>query len=129
MVRKERSLGAIQGTIRGVLLISLGGAGLLLLLGKGDWAWGFFLGFLASLGNFQLMAHAVARIMGPERVTRPKYPWGGSFFRLILLGLFLFLALKFLKADLFALAFGLLLGQVSILGLLVVQGVKAQEET
>lgn len=129
MVRKERSLGTIRRAIRGVFLISLGGGGSLLLLGKGDWAWGFFLGFLASLGNFHLMAHTVARIMGPERGTRPKSPWRGSFFRLILLGLFLFLALKFLRADLFALAFGLLLGQVSLLGLLVVQGVKAREET
>lgn len=111
------------------MLLGLGGAGFLLLLGKGDWAWGFFLGFLASLSNFQLMAHAVARIMGPEGVKRPKYPWKGSFFRLILLGLFLFLALKFLRADLFALAFGLLLGQLSLLGFLIAQGIKAEEET
>ena len=120
---------SIRRTIKGAFFLGLGGAGLLLLLGREDWAWGFFLGFLASLGNFQLIAHAVARIMEPQRVKRPKYLWKGSFFRIILLGLFLFLALKFLRADLFALAFGLLLGQMSLLGLLVVQGIKTKEET
>ncbi|MBI3988494.1 MAG: ATP synthase subunit I [candidate division NC10 bacterium] len=115
----------IQGTVKGTLLLGLGGTGLLLLLGREGWALGFSLGAFLGIGNFQLIAWAVLRAMGPERSNRPRYLWKGSLLRLLLVGLAFFLAFRYLHVNLFVLAFGLLFAQFMILILLVAKGAKA----
>jgi len=63
--------------------------------------------------------------MAPERPKRPRYLWKGSLLRLLLVGLSFFLAFRYLHADLFGLAFGLLFAQLMILALLIAKGAKA----
>ena len=103
----------------------MGGAGLLLLLGREGWALGFSLGALLGVGSFQLIAWAVVRAMEPERSKRPRHLWKGSLLRLLLVGLVFFLAFRYLRANPFALALGLLFAQLMILILLGAKGAKA----
>ena len=106
------------------LLLGLGGAAVLLLLGRGGWVFGFLLGTLASVGNLQLLIWAVAWMTEPKGSKRPKYLWMGLLFRLLLMGLFLFLAVRVLSVNVLALAGGLMWGQLSILGLLFIHAIK-----
>jgi len=105
-------------------LLGLGGTVILLLLRRGGWVFGFLLGTLTSVGNLQLLIWAVAWMTEPKVSKRPRYLWMGLLFRLLLMGLFLFLAVRVLSVNVLALAGGLIWGQFSILGLLFVHAIK-----
>jgi hypothetical protein len=85
----------------------------LALFGHGAWAVAFALGAAISLGNFWLIAQAVGKL--GEDGAMPSI-WKGSLFRFALVGATLVVALLVFRVDLIALAAGLLLTQVWMVG-------------
>ena len=98
---------------RGALWLLAGGGALLTVLGRWDWLLGFAVGGGISLGNFSLIARAVAQGSG-TKALRPAQVLRGSLLRLILTGLALFLVVVYLPVNLIALAAGLLAVQVVV---------------
>ncbi len=108
----------IRGTVMGAALVAVaGGAVLVFVLG---WQAGaaFVVGALVSLGNFQLIARAVAGGLSGPAVSAL---WKGSLFRLVLAGAVLLVALLLLKGTWMALAGGLLVTQFAMIVLWLVQ--------
>ncbi|HEV8663467.1 MAG TPA: ATP synthase subunit I [Candidatus Methylomirabilis sp.] len=103
----------LRRVARGALWLVVGGGALLAALGRWQWALGFAVGGGISLGNFSLIARAVAQASG-EQVLRPARVLRGSLFRLGLTGLALFLVVIYLPVNLIALASGLLAVQVVV---------------
>lgn len=97
----------------GALTLLAGGGGLLLALGRWDWALGFAVGGGISLGNFSMIAQAVAQ-GSRDAALRPARVLRGSLLRLGLTGLVLFLVVVYLPVNLIALALGLLAVQVVV---------------
>lgn len=93
-------------------MVVAGGA-LLAALGRWEWALGFAVGGGISLGNFSLIARAVAQGTGGQAL-RPARVLRGSLLRLGLTGLALFLVVVYLPVNLIALAVGLLAVQVVV---------------
>jgi len=98
---------------RGALWLLAAGAALLTALGRWEWALGFAVGGGISLGNFSLIARAVAQGSGTKGL-RPARVLRASLLRLGLTGLALFLVVVYLPVNLIALALGLLAVQVVV---------------
>lgn len=103
----------LRRVARGALWLVVGGGALLAALGRWDWALGFAVGGGISLGNFSLIARAVAQGSGGQAL-RPARVLRGSLLRLGLTGLALFLVVVYLPVNLIALALGLLAVQVVV---------------
>ncbi len=110
-MEEQRDL--LRRVARGALWLLAGGGALLTALGRWDWALGFALGGGISLGNFSLIARAVAEGRGTKEL-RPARVLRGSLLRLGLTGLALFLVVVYLPVNLIALALGLLAVQVVV---------------
>lgn len=109
----------------GAALLSFGAVGLLFALGRPGWAVGFAVGALLSLGNFQLICRAVARLVVPGTEGRRRHLWKGSFLRFVIVGLALFVSVRYLGVDPIGIALGLVVSQVGMIGFWVAHGLRA----
>lgn len=87
-----------------------------LLLGGWGWALGYAIGGGIATSHLEFLRRGVTGTLAPE--TRKVVPRlvAGSLLRLLGIGILLFLVLKFLPVKVIALACGLLVGPVAILG-------------
>lgn len=97
------------------MVVGAAGAVLLLLFGRSAWAVAFSLGAAISLGNFSLIARAVAGVADPDASRASGHLWKGALFRFVVVGLALFVAVVVLRAHIFALLAGLLLTQLGMI--------------
>jgi len=109
--RLEEQRELLRRVGRGALWVVAGGGALLTAVGRWDWDIGFAIGGGLSLGNFSLIARAVAQGSRTEGLRPARVLWG-SLLRLGLTGLALFLVVVYLPVNLIALALGLLAVQV-----------------
>jgi hypothetical protein len=103
--------------VRRTALILIGGGFLFcLLLGGWSWALGYAIGGGIASSHLEFLRQGVTGTLGSD--TRKVLPRmvAGSLFRLLGIGILLFLVLKFLPVKVIALAIGLLVGPVAILG-------------
>jgi hypothetical protein len=105
----------VRGTLLGGLLVA--GAAVIGLAAWGRWAWaiGFAVGALVSLGNFQLIAHAVGGVAGVERGRALSTLWRGVLFRFGISGAVMVVALLLVRVSIPALAAGLVITQVTMI--------------
>ncbi len=105
----------------------MGAAGgvVLLLFGRSGWALAFSLGAAVSLGNFHMITRAVARLTGPDGPRASRHLWKGAFFRFVLVGIALFLAVAVLRANILALLAGLLLTQLGMVAYWLLRSMRA----
>jgi hypothetical protein len=115
--------------VRGTLLGAAGVASAvvvgLAMWGRWAWAFGFAVGALISLGNFQLIAHAVGGVagLGGDRVATTL--WKGALFRFGISGVALAVALLLLRTSLPALVAGLLITQVTMVVLWLIRALRS----
>jgi len=76
---------------------------------------GFAVGALVSLGNFQLIAHAVDGMAGLERARAAGTLWRGALLRFGISGAVLVAALLLVRVSIPALVAGLVLTQVTMI--------------
>ncbi len=103
--------------VRRTALILIGGGFLFcLLLGGWSWALGYAIGGGIASSHLEFLRQGVTGTLGSD--TRKVLPRmvAGSLLRLLGIGILLFLVLKFLPVKVIALAIGLLVGPVAILG-------------
>ena len=115
--------------VRGTLLGAAAVAGVavvgLALCGSWAWATGFAVGALISLGNFQLIARAVAGVAGVESGGAAHALWKGALFRFGIAGASLVVALLVFQVSLPALVAGLLITQVTMIVLWLVRAMRS----
>ena len=115
--------------VRGTLLGAAGvaGAAVVGLAAWGRWAWafGFAAGALISLGNFQLIAHAVGGVTGLGGDRAATTLWEGALFRFGISGVGLAVALLVLRVSLPALVAGLLITQVTMVVLWLIRALRS----
>jgi hypothetical protein len=115
----------IRRTLVGALLVGAAGAVVLLLFGRPEWAVGFGLGAAVSLGNFHLIARAVARLTDPDARGAPGHLWKGAVFRFAIVGAVLFVAVVAFRVSILALVAGLLATQLFMIGYWIVRSARA----
>jgi ATP synthase I subunit len=105
----------VRGTLLGGSLMA--GAAVIGLAAWGRWAWaiGFAVGALVSLGNFQLIAHAVGGVVHAEGGRAAGTLWRGALFRFGISGAVLVVALLIVRVSLPALVAGLVITQVTMI--------------
>jgi hypothetical protein len=115
----------VRGTLLGAAAVA--GAAVVGLATWGRWAWafGFAVGALISLGNFQLIAHAVGGIAGPGGERAAATLWRGALFRFGISGVVLALALLAFRVSLPALVAGLLITQVTMVVLWLIRALRS----
>ena len=115
----------VRGTLLGAAAVA--GAAVVGLAAWGRWAWafGFAVGALISLGNFQLIAHAVGGIAGLGGERAATTPWKGALFRFGISGVALAGALLVLRVSLPALVAGLLITQVTMVVLWLIRALRS----
>ncbi|MGH7479836.1 MAG: ATP synthase subunit I [Candidatus Methylomirabilales bacterium] len=97
-------------------LILIGGGFLFsLVLGGWPWALGYAIGGGIAVANLELLRQAVTRTITSETTRVLPRLVSGSLLRFLGIGIVLFLVLKFLPVQVFALAIGLLVGPVALL--------------
>jgi hypothetical protein len=114
----------VRTTTLGAVVTALAGAAGLWLWGRWDWAAGFGVGALVSLGNFRLIAHAVGGMSGTEDGRVAHFAWRGALLRFGVTGVALLVALLLFRVSFPALAAGLLVAQVAMIALWVVRAVR-----
>lgn len=107
----------------GGLVIAATGAAGLCAFGRWGWAVAFVLGAAVSLGNFHLITRAVRRLADPEAVSASRHLWKGAIFRFAIVGITLFLAVAVFQTNILALAAGLLVTQLGMMGYWLVRSV------
>jgi hypothetical protein len=115
----------VRRTLVAAILAGATGTMLLLVWGRGGWAVAFSVGAAVSLGNFQLIAHAVRRLEGPDGLRAPRHLWKGSLFRFAFVGLILVVAVAVLRLHLLALVAGLLVTQLTMIGCWLARSLRA----
>jgi hypothetical protein len=115
----------VRGTLLGAAAVA--GAAVVGLAAWGRWAWafGFAVGALISLGNFQLIAHAVGGIAGLGGERAATTLWKGALFRFGISGVALAGALLVLRVSLPALVAGLLITQVTMVVLWLIRALRS----
>ena len=115
----------VRGTLLGAAWVA--GAAVVGLAAWGRWAWafGFAVGALISLGNFQLIAHAVGGIAGLGGERAATTLWKGALFRFGVSGVALAVALLVLRVSLPALVAGLLITQVTMVVLWLIRAMRS----
>jgi hypothetical protein len=108
---------ALGRRVRRTALILIGGGFLLcLLFGGWGWALGYAIGGGIAASHLEFLRQGVTGTLATEPKKALPRLVGGSLLRLLGIGILLFLVLKFLPVNLIALACGLLVGPVAILG-------------
>ena len=119
----------VRDTVQGALAVAGSGLVLFLLLKMWEWALGFAVGAALSLGNFHLIVRAVSHLEPPTASSpaggREGHPWRGAFTRLLVAGGVLYVALRYLRVNVFGLALGLVAVQVGMLAVLLWRGFPA----
>ena len=115
----------VRGTVQGALAVAGSGLILFLLLKMWEWALGFAVGAALSLGNFHLIVRAVSRLGSPPLRGGGVSPWRGALTRLLVVGSLLYVALRYLRVNVFGLALGLVAVQVGMLAVLLWRGFPA----
>ena len=115
----------VRGTLLGAAAVA--GAAVVGLAAWGRWAWafGFAVGALISLGNFQLIAHAVGGIAGLGGERAATTLWKGALFRFGISGVALAVALLVLRYIAPALVAGLLITQVTMVVLWLIRALRS----
>jgi hypothetical protein len=106
----------VRQTLAGALVVGVVGAMILWLSGGGGWAVAYGVGAAVSLGNFQLITHAVKRLGESDALRAPRHLWKGALVRFAFVGTVLVLAVAVLRLHLMALLAGLLVTQVTMVG-------------
>lgn len=104
--------------------VVLAGAAALWFWGRWEWAAGFAVGALVSLGNFRLIAHAVRGVSGAEGGRMAHTAWRGALLRFGVTGAVLLVALLVFRVSFPALAAGLLIAQVTMIALWAVRAIR-----
>lgn len=107
-------------------MVGILGVGACALLGRVGWALGFAVGAALSLGNFHLIVQAVTRFSGGGAAGRPRAVWKGSIFRLGIAAAVLFGALVFLRLPVLAVALGLVVVQLQMIGAWILKGLRVE---
>jgi len=115
----------VRGTLTGAFVVGAAGTGVLLLVGRTGWGVGFGVGAAISLGNFRLIAHAVTRLTDSDTGKAGRHLWKGAHFRFAIVGAFLFVAVVGFRVNILALATGLLLTQLVMVGIWLAQSIRA----
>ena len=115
----------VRGTLTGAFVVGAAGTGVLLLVGRTGWGVGFGVGAAISLGNFRLIAHAVTRLTDSDTGKAGRHLWKGALFRFAIVGAFLFVAVVGFRVNILALATGLLLTQLVMVGIWLAQSIRA----
>jgi ATP synthase I chain len=105
----------VRGTLLGAGAIAGAAAIGLALWGRGDWSVGFAAGALVSLGNFHLIARAVAGVTGVEGGRAASVLWKGALVRFAISAALLAVVLLVVRASLLALVAGLLMTQLTMI--------------
>lgn len=87
-----------------------------LLLGGWGWALGYAIGGGIAASHLEFLRQGVTGTLATDTKKALPRLVGGSLLRLLGIGILLFLVLKFLPVKVIALACGLLVGPVAILG-------------
>ena len=87
-----------------------------LLLGGWGWALGYAIGGGIAASHLEFLRQGVTGTLATDTKRALPRLVGGSLLRLLGIGILLFLVLKFLPVKVIALACGLLVGPVAILG-------------
>jgi hypothetical protein len=93
--------------------------------GRWDWAAGFAVGALVSLGNFHLIARAVGGVAEVDAGRAADTLWKGSLLRFGLTGAALVVALLVFRVSLPALVAGLLITQLTMIALWLVRAMRS----
>ena len=115
----------VRGTVLGAAAVAGVAVVGLALWGRWAWAVGFTVGALVSLGNFQLIAHAVGGVAGVESGRAATTLWKGALFRFGIAGAALVVALLVFRVSLPALVAGLLITQVTMIALWLVRAMRS----
>lgn len=105
--------------VAGVAVVGLGA------WSRWDWAGGFAVGALVSLGNFHLIARAVGGVADVETGRAANTLWKGALFRFGLTGAALVVALLVFRISLPALVAGLLITQLTMIALWLVRAMRS----
>ena len=114
---------------RTALILIAGGFLLCLLLGGWGWALGYAIGGGIAAIHLEFLHQGVTGALAAERKKALPRLVRGSLLRLLGTGVVLFLVLKFLPVKIIALACGLLVGPVAILGAGYPRGNDLAQET
>ena len=110
----------IHRTLTGAFVAGAAGTVVLLLFGRAGWWLGFGVGAAVSLGNFQLITHAVGRLADPDSGRVSRHLWKGALFRFAIVGIVLFVAVVVFRVNVLALVAGLLAIQLVMVGIWLV---------
>ncbi|MFQ5802503.1 MAG: ATP synthase subunit I [Candidatus Methylomirabilales bacterium] len=103
--------------VRRIALILIGGGFLFcLVLGGWSWALGYAIGGGIGASHLELLRQGVTGTLASDRRKALPRLVAASLLRLLGIGILLYLVLKFLHVQVIALAIGLLVGPVAILG-------------
>lgn len=105
--------------VAAVAIVSLGA------WGRWDWAVGFAVGTLVSVGNFHLIARAVGGVADVEAGRAANTLWKGALFRFGLTGAALVVALLVFRVSLPALVAGLLITQLTMIALWLARAMRS----
>ncbi len=116
----------VRGIVQGALAVAGSGLVLFLFFKMWEWALGFAVGAAISLGNFHLIVRTVSRLglpgVSPRAESQHGSLWRGTIPRLLMAGGVLYVALSYLRVNVFGLALGLLAVQVGMLAVLLWRG-------
>lgn len=115
----------VRSTVLGAAAVAAVGIVGLGAWGRWDWAVGFAVGALVSLGNFHLIARAVGGVAEVDAGRAANTLWKGSLFRFGLTGAALVVALLVFRVSLPALVAGLLITQLTMIGLWLVRAMRS----
>ncbi len=106
---------------------AVGAAGVvgLAVLGRWNWAAGFAVGVLISLGNFHLIVRAVSGMIAAAAARGAGVLWKGAMFRLAITGVVLVVALVVFRVSLPALVAGLLITQMTMITLWLIRALRS----
>ena len=116
----------VRGTLFGAAAVAGVAAVGLALWGLWAWATGYAVGALISLGNFQMIARAVAGVAGLDggRAAHALL-WKGALVRFGIAGAVLVVALLVFRVSLPALAAGLVITQVTMIALWLARALRS----
>lgn len=115
----------VRSTVLGAAAVAAAAIVGLGVWGRWDWAAGFAVGALVSLGNFHLIARAVGGAAEAEAGRAVNALWKGALFRFGLTGVALVVALLVFRVSLLALVAGLLITQLTMIALWLVRTMRS----
>lgn len=115
----------VRGTLLGASAVAAVAVVGCALWSRWDWAAGFAVGALISLGNFTLIARAIAGGAAEDGGRASHKAWRGALFRFGITGAVLIAALLIFRVSLPALVAGLVVTQVTMIALWLVRAMRA----